>query len=455
MATSFDPASTATSLATAYTQAAQAQLTAQTQRAQAQSTGLTKLQSALRAFDSAVSALSGKKSMVQHAASFADASVGTATASAGAQPGSYPLFVEEVAAAHQIAFTDLPAVPVPVTGTLTIAQGGVAAFNVNFATADLDNNGTLSQAEMARAINSAADNDGKVTASVVTAGGSTQLVLSSTSTGAASEITLDASTLSDATLQAKFGAGTTLVAAKDAIVWLGAKDTGVKLQQASNTFTAIDGVSMTFKQAMAVGAAPTTLTVAGDDAGTASNVQNFIDAYNTLNSTLDALTRAGSAADGVTAGTFASDASIRALRTRLNDMLRQQTGGVRLADFGVAADRDGKLTLDQTKLKAQLDAAPDSLDTLFGSASPTASSGLLGAMDKYMDAWLNSVNGKIVVRQESVQSIQKSAAARQTRLDKQYDNAYQRYLKQFTVLQNLQAQMAETSSMFDALSVNS
>jgi len=200
-------------------------------------------------------------------------------------------------------------------------------------------------------------------------------------------------------------------------------------------------------------AAPAATGVTVVRPGDASNL--IITEDNTLNSTLDALTRAGSAADGVTAGTFASDASIRALRTRLNDMLRQQTGGVRLADFGVAADRDGKLTLDQTKLKAQLDAAPDSLDTLFGSASPTASSGLLGAMDKYMDAWLNSVNGKIVVRQESVQSIQKSAAARQTRLDKQYDNAYQRYLKQFTVLQNLQAQMAETSSMFDALSVNS
>jgi len=97
MATSFDPASTAASLATAYTQAAQAQLTAQTQRAQAQSTGLTKLQSALRAFDSAVATLSGKKTMVQHVATFADTSVGTATTSASAQPGSYPLFVEQVA----------------------------------------------------------------------------------------------------------------------------------------------------------------------------------------------------------------------------------------------------------------------------------------------------------------------------------------------------------------------
>jgi len=288
---------------------------------------------------------------------------------------------------------------------------------------------------------------------VLTVGGSTQLVLSSTTTGESSEITVDASTLSDAALKAKFGAPNTLVAAKDAIVWLGAKDTGVKLQQASNTFTAIDGVSMTFTHAMAVGAPPTTLTVAGDSAGTASNVQNFVDAYNALNSTLDTLTNAGTSG-GAAPGTFASDASVRALRTRLNDMLRQQVGGVRLADFGVTADRDGKLSLDKTKLQTQLDATPDSLDTLFGSASVTASSGLLGAVDKYLDAWLNSVNGKIVSRQASVQSVQKSAAERQTRLDKQYDSAYQRYLKQFTVLQNLQAQMAETSGMFDALSVN-
>ncbi len=105
--------------------------------------------------------------MVASSATFSGTGFATATTTAKAAPGTYPLFVEQVASASQVVFTDLPAVPVPVTGTLSISQGGIAAFDVDFSTADIDGNGTLSQAEMARAINSAADNKGKVTASVL------------------------------------------------------------------------------------------------------------------------------------------------------------------------------------------------------------------------------------------------------------------------------------------------
>jgi len=455
MATSFDPASTATALANAYVQAAQTQLTTQTQRSQAQATGLTKLQTALKAFDTAVAGLSNKKTMVASSATFSSTGFATATTTAKATPGTYPLFIEQVATASQVVFTDLPAVPVPVTGTLSISQGGIAAFDVDFSTADIDGNGTLSQAEMARAINSAADNKGKVTASVLTTGNTTQLVLTSATTGEAGEITVNASTISNAALKANLGAGTTLVQGKDAILWLGAKDTGVKVKQASNTYTGIEGVSVTLTQAQASGASPVNLTVANDTSGTAANVKTFVDAFNTLKTALDALTTAGSVKDGTAAGVFSSDSSIRSLRNKLNDIVRQDFGGVKLTDFGVSSDRDGKLTLDNTKLEKKLAASPDALDTVFGTATLTTSSGLLGATDKYLDVWLNSLNGQIKRRQDSVQSSQAAQTTRQTRLDAQYESAYNRYLKQFTVLQSIQAQMEQTTNMFDAMSTGS
>src|SRR6218665_3388963 len=201
MATTFDPATTASTLENAYVQPAQARLTPQPQRSQAQATGLTKLQTALKAFDTAVTALSTKKTMVASSATFSSTGFATATTAATttskATAGTYPIFVEQVARASQVVFTDLPAVPVPVTGTLSISQGGIAAFDVDFSTADIDGNGTLSQAEMARAINSAADNKGKVTASVMTTGSTTQLVLTSATSGEAGEITVNASTISN------------------------------------------------------------------------------------------------------------------------------------------------------------------------------------------------------------------------------------------------------------------
>ncbi|WP_018411168.1 flagellar filament capping protein FliD [Methyloversatilis thermotolerans] len=451
MSTTYDPVTTATSLATAYVSAAQTQVDTQTTKAQATSTALTKLQSALQAFDSALTSLSGSKGVAQNSATLSSTSIGTVSASSTAIAGDYPIFVEQIATAHQVVFTDLPAVPVPMSGMLSVNLAGGETIGVDFSGADLDADGTLSQAEMARAINQAADNDGKVTAMVMTVNGSTQLVLSSAETGASGQITVDTSGLPAGSLKDAFDNGTELTAAKDAIVWLGAQGTGVKIQQASNTITAIEGVTLTVSSAMTAGSAPATLSVASDQSGTASNIQKFIDAYNTLRSTLDELTKNANAESGTAAAAFASDAGIRSLRNRLDTILRQEVGGVRLSDFGVKSDRSGKLSLDSTKLQSAMTADPDALNTLFGSTSTTSSSGVLGSFASYLDVWLDTTDGQIQRRKESVESVQTALTKRQERIEIQYDNAYQRYLTQFTLLQSLQSQMEQTTNLFDSL----
>jgi len=448
---SITPASMAQSLATAYTQAAQDQLTTQTKNAQTTSTALTKLQSALSAFNTALTALSSKSGVAQYSAGFSDSSVGTATAAAGAQPGSYSFFVEQVATANQVSFADLPAVPVSFGGPIAIQLADGSSININLVAADQDGDGTISQAEIARAINLADDNQGKVTAMVMNVGNTTQLVLSAGSTGAGSAITVDTSGLPAGALKDALSAPKQLVAAQDAVVWLGAQGTGTRIQQASNTVTAIPGVTMNFTHAQTTGSSPVTLTVASDSSGTASNVQSFVDAYNTLEKALDALTDYGDPANGVAAAAFASDSGVRSLRDRLATIVRQDFGGVRLMDFGVTADRNGQLSLDSTKLKTTLAAKPEALDQLFGKTGLTTSSGLLGTFSKYADTWINSTSGQIKTRQDSLQRQQKDLTAKQTTLDNRYNQAYQRYLKQFTALQNLQSQMSQTTSIFDNL----
>lgn len=446
-----NPTTMATQLATAYTQNAQSLITAKTQVAQANSTALTKLQTALQTFNTALTSLSGKKGVQQQAASFSSSTYGTATASSTAQAGTYSVFVEQLATAHQVAFEDLPAVPVATGGPISVNLADGSSFNVNLSAADQDGDGTLSQAEIARAINQASGNGGKVTAMIVTAGGSTQLVMTSAQSGAAGATSLDTSGLPASGLKDALDNGKQLAAAQDAIVWLGEQGTGLKLQQGSNTFTAIAGVTMTFTQKMATGSAPITLTVSRDDSATASNVQGFIDAYNTLKKTLDELTKTANADAGTSAAAFASDSGVRALRNKLTSMIRQDFGGLSLMDFGVSASRDGTLSLDKTKLEKAVTANPDGLDALFGSTSITASSGLLGGLDKYLDVWLDSTNGQIKNRQASVQSMQKALTTKQTRLDAQYDSFYERYLQQFSQLQTLQSQMSQTSGLFDSL----
>src|SRR5690606_19647626 len=135
-------ASNASQLATLYTQNAQSLLTRQTKTAQSTSSALTKLQSSLQSFNTALTTLSGKKSMQQSAATFSATTHGSATASASAQAGTYSVFVEQIATAHQIAFEDLPAVPVATGGPITVNLGNGGSFAVNLAAADQDSDGT-------------------------------------------------------------------------------------------------------------------------------------------------------------------------------------------------------------------------------------------------------------------------------------------------------------------------
>ncbi|NMM79777.1 lateral flagellar hook-associated protein 2 [Acidovorax sp. SRB_14] len=445
------PSTMASQLATMYTSAAQSLITSQTKSAQAASSALTKLQSALSAFDTALNSLSGSasRSLVQRGATLSNPAIGTVTASATAQPGNYSFFVEQVAARHQVAFEDLPAVPVSLGGPLVVTLADGRSFTANIATADQNNDGTISQAEIARAINQATENQGKVTATTVTVGGKTQLVLSAGQTGVNSRITLDTSGLPNSDLKTAFTTSIELSAARDAIVWLGDKDAGIKLQQASNTLTAVDGVSITLAKAMQSGDAPISLTVSNDDSGTSANVKKFIDAYNTLKKTLDDLTANGK--DGVERAAFASDAGVLSLRNRMSNALRQSYGGLSLAEFGINADRNGTLSLNDAKLQKTLAAHPEGLDAVFGNTGLTTSSGALGAFHSIVKSWTDSASGQIKQRQNSVQAQQKTLATRQTRLDNQYTQAYNRYLAQFTQLQSLQARMNDTSSLLSNL----
>jgi len=445
-----DPVTTATQLATAYTQPMQQQLTTQTQAAQKKSTALNTLRSALSTFNTALSSLSSSKGLKQYAAAFSTEGLASATTTSKAQAGSYQFHVEQLATAHQIVFEDLPAVPVALGGPITVQLEDGSSFNVNLVSADSDNDGTISQAEIARAINQANDNQGKVVASVVTSNGQTQLLLTSSKTGESGAITVDASGLPAGALQDALNTSRQLTAAQDAVVWLGGQG-GVRMQQATNTFSNIEGVSVTFNRAMAATDPPLTLTVTDDKSGTASNVESFIKAYNTLRTALDSLTKAGG--ENSTGAVFASDAGIRTLSTKLNSLLRAEYDGISLTELGVKADRNGQLSLDKDRLDKALLADPDALDKVFGKASLSAPTGMLGGMSKYLSQWTTSGSGQIAARQDSIQILQKNLSARQTRLDAQYDSYYQRYLQQFTQLATLQARMEQTSGLFGQVSM--
>jgi flagellar hook-associated protein 2 len=447
----YDPPSTAAALAEKYTAARQQILNSQSSQASATAKGLNDLGVALRAFQSSLIGMTDyDKTMFSQAATFSDTTVATASAKSSAAAGSYSLFVETIATASQVAYT--------------MTDGALAAgdsFDIKFGTtpltitlpASVPAGKALTTRELAAAINAAPGSSARVSASVVTGlgpnGTDTQLILTAKTTGTANQISIDPAATP------AFATATTLVTADDAKLWLGAKGMGDPIVQGSNTFTNIDGVTMTFSKTTA---APVTLTVAPDSVATNAKVKGFIDSYNDLKKVIDAMVDPGDPATGRAGGVFAHDSGVKALQGRLVGMLRGgAAGSASLAAYGITASRGspllprGLLELDTARLAKALAADPTGLDKLIGSTSAANPSGIAHALDVYLKEWSSGLNGQIKTRTTANDKLLDTVTTRQAQLDSQYDAAYKRYLLQFTKLQNLQSQMSNNSSLFDAL----
>ena len=453
----YDPTASAQALTDKYTADTQARITAQTKAATATSAGLTSMKMAMTTFTSSLLALTGSKTIAAQGATFSNTAIGSATAGATAAAGTYSLFVEKVATSHQVSLGGVggSAVPASGDGNLKIKLANNSDFTVDLSKAETDGDATLSAKEIAAAINAEPKNNSRVTASVITIGGIAKLVLTSNVSGEEGALSFDTGAMADGDLKTALTvAPQELVKAEDAIIWVGGKpadpsDTSNRVKQSSNTFSNIDGVKMTFTKAQASGDAPITLTVALDKSATATNAQSFVDAYNKLKAVLDGLTDPGDPASGKAAGTFSTDSGVRVLRDQLVRTLRETATGS-LATFGITAQRNGTLALDTTKLAAAVAANPTGLDKAIGNNSGGAPSGIAGKLDKFVETWTSS-NGQLAQRETSVAKQQKTLDERQAKFETDYTTMYNRYKAQFTKLQDVQARMAQTTSMFDAL----
>jgi len=440
--TNYDPATTAQALAESFTASRQQILKRQSDTTTAVQKALDTLGSALSGFQTSLSSLTGtNKTMSANSAVFSDSTVASASATPTAAAGTYAFFVEQVAGSHKVSYggmTDFAG-----NGSMTVGVG-TASFTI-----DLTTKATWTVRELAAAINGATGNT-SLSASVVTTGTTSELVLSSTATGAANTISVSAAASADAALRTKVNVTPNLLSpAQDAIVRIGSA-TGTKITQASNTLNVIDGVTMTLSKAQAAGTAPVTLTVAADTSKTIANVQAFVDAYNKLKSAVDGLVSPADPKGGGAAGAFAGDSGVRALRERLIGLVRG-TGATSLAGFGIIATREGTLSVDSPRLTKSLAADPTGLDKLIGSSSSSPPTGVAGKLDTYLKMWTNSVNGQIGSRKAAVSKLQETLTDRQVALDQQYDTAYARYLAQFTQLQSVQNSMSYNTSLFDAM----
>lgn len=396
----------------------------------AQLSAVTSLDTALKGFKSAASGLKlGGNSMLVNSASFSQEGYASATVSTKAVAGSYDFFVQQLASKSQVALQGLQDGDLG-SGSLTIGQAG-GSFTI-----ELDSVTTLD--ELAAAINNASDNEG-VKATLVRSNGQVNLVLTSEKTGADQAISLSAS--DNTAFEDAVAARQELSVAKDAIVRLGG-ESGIELTSSSNTFdNVVDGVSLTFNKAHKSGDTPLTMEIGQDQKATKEKAQAFVSAFNTLMNSFDSLTASGGESGG--RGPLAGDASVRAIESMLNQVVRTSFGGVSLTEFGIVADRNGKLTIDNARFEKAVAANPEGFEKLF-----TDKGNLLDTLDKNLAVYTSSAGGLLTNRKDTLNSQLRRVDQQFDAIQKQYDSYYARYLRQYTGLMQTMAAMEQTYGMF-------
>lgn len=433
-------------------------------------------QSTTQTFVSALQSLNAKVSSVADAAAKAakatswsaytatsSAPTTTVTASATAQPGTVSFTVDAVAASR-VSVTaqvkdDGSLVP-EVPPAVTVRKGDGTFVTVEPTTGSL--------ADIAKAVNSAADAGVKATVVRVTNGtdGSApeyRLQLTGTTTGEkAGDFALfrgrvTATTAADDLTAARLD-GTTVRAAQDATVtlWKGVAGLEQSYKQASNTFSGLmTGVDVTVSAVTAADQDPVTVTVARDDAALAKLASGLVGSLGVVLSEISSRTAVTTKTntDGttsVTGGILSGDSAVRSIQQQLVTAASYAVDGKSPSTVGIVLGRDGSFTFDEAKFKAALADDPAGVQSMVTQLAARVEKAAKGISDKYE----GSLTMKIQGQEGLVKSMGTQIEAWDRRLELRRAGLQKTYSGLEVALSKMQSQSSWLAGQLAGLSAN-
>ncbi|WP_376636541.1 flagellar filament capping protein FliD, partial [Streptomyces sp. NPDC056255] len=309
-------------------------------------------------------------------------------------------------------------------GSRSITFGSNPAFNVNVAAG-------ASLSDIASSINSASGNAG-VTASVITGSDGQHLVMQSNATGAANTISI-----SGTGVNSKLTSGySTVTPAADAKLTID----GTPVSSASNNVSgALTGVTLALSQA-AVGTTQT-VTLSQDTAAATTAITNFATAYTNFVNTAKSLTSYDPTAK--TAGPLLGDAMMNTIRNTLATTLSSgvTTGGTTyaLGSIGINVDSTGAMSVDTAALTTALKSNGSAVAAIFNQTN-----GIAQALNANINTYTQT-SGLIDQRTTAINADLTSVQNQATQLQTYSNQLTTQYTAQFTALNTLMAQMANTT----------
>jgi len=320
-----------------------------------------------------------------------------------------------------------PAKALTTDGELSIDLAG-SAFSVDFASLGAD----ASLTDVANAINSHVDNSG-VKASVVRSGTETFLTLTSAESGAANQVGVSFTEGTDANGSDITNAITNkqdLTLAQDAIVKLGANSALTITSSSNKLDTVIDGVTIDLTQAQSLGDQPIHISITQDQESSKENIQSFVDKFNSLT-------------NGITSNQYLKRDNMAAgLARSLRNDFQGTFEGKTLFSVGIEFDRSGNLKIDNKKLEEAMAANPEQLTSML-----TGENGLLSKLETRVEPFTKSY-GLMTDKKQSLQASLNIVNRQQKDHEVSMEQVYQRYLSQFTQMQQTIAQLESTMGQF-------
>lgn len=232
---------------------------------------------------------------------------------------------------------------------------------------------------------------------------------------------------------------------------------GIDMTRNSNNPTdVVDGVTFNFKKADA--SKTITLGLTNDTDKELSAVKDFVSQYNSVMSLLSEKMDVGDPSkEDNTTGALAGDSTLITLQSNLQSMVLggKSVNGVSASTLGLSVDRNGTLSLDESKFKAQLAKDPNSVkdfffkDTSSKYATEKTGTGYTADFKKVIDKYTSTKSGSegiISLRKSSYQSEIKDYNKQIERITEQIAMKRARYVTIFTNLDtaigNLQSQFS-------------
>ena len=274
-----------------------------------------------------------------------------------------------------------------------------------------------------------------ISANILTDASGSRLVLSSSTTGKGTEISMSAN--ADSGLD-KLTVSTTVTAPANAIY----KIDGIEMESSTNTVAAaISGVSIKLLEADS----KSTISVSTSTDTLKKATTGFVDAYNALMTQLSTLTKVSTSADGTTSGGgLTGDSTVRHLIQSMRNELVTSSGSskVTLSQFGINTDqKTGLLVMDDTKWTA---AMADTANVAAIQDMFTGKNGLLSRMTSATDAY--AVKGGILSsRSDSLSNTLTKLTEQQETLNRRISNLTTTLTAKYTAMDTLVAQLNATS----------